>query len=192
MKGRQMPKEAIEKTRKKNLGRKMSEAAKLKLSAALKRHTRTREHSQKISQALIGRETKPAIERFMSKVERSPNDCWIWIGSIAPNGYGKFSVEKNKVRKCFNAHRWAYEYFVGPIRLGLTLDHLCRNRRCVNPGHLEPVTIRENLLRGESASAANARKTHCPKGHPLVDSPFPSHQAGQHRYCPICSRSRKR
>jgi hypothetical protein len=171
---------------------KSSQSTKAKISAALKGRVKTADHLEKISRSLMGRETKPVIERFMSKVEKSPDGCWIWIGSIAPNGYGKFSVEKNKVRKCFNAHRWAYEYFVGPIRAGLTLDHLCRNRRCVNPSHLEPVTIRENLIRGEGVSAVNIRKTHCPKGHPLVDSPFPSHQRGQHRYCPVCSRSRKR
>lgn len=192
MTGRAMSPEAIEKTRQKNLGRRMSEVTKLKISEALKQHIRTKEHSQKISKALMGRETKPAIERFMDKVEKTADGCWDWKGSIAPGGYGKFTVEKNLVRKCFNAHRWAYEYFIGKIPAGLTLDHLCRNRKCVNPSHLEPVTIRENLLRGKGASAVNARKTHCPKGHPLVHSPFPSHQVGQRRYCPVCSKERIR
>jgi len=136
----------------------------------------------------MGKETKPIIERFMSKVEKTQDGCWNWIGAIVPGGYGKFSVEKNKIRKCFNAHRWSYEYFKEPIPAGLTLDHLCRNRRCVNPDHLEPVSIRENLLRGNGVSGVNARKTHCPKGHPLIPTHFPCHKGKMARYCPICNK----
>lgn len=140
------------------------------------------------SKDLMGKETKPIIDRFMSKIEKASSGCWNWMGSIVPGGYGKFNVEKNKVRKCFNAHRWAYEYFKGPIPDGLTLDHLCRNRRCVNPDHLEPVTIRENLLRGNGVPARNARKKRCPKGHLLFPSPYPCHRGKIARYCPICSK----
>ena len=64
------------------------------------------------------------------------------------------------------AHRFAYETFVGPIPEGLTIDHLCRIRHCVNPEHLEAVTDRVNILRGEGISAQHARATHCPQGHP--------------------------
>ena len=65
-------------------------------------------------------------------------------------------------------HRVAYEAAVGPIPEGLQLDHLCRNTLCTNPAHLEPVTCRENLLRGNTLQAANAAKTHCPYGHPYA------------------------
>ena len=90
--------------------------------------------------------------------------CWIWTGII--NGYGYGQVIDHGRRPM--AHRKMYETLVGPIPEGLTLDHLCRVHACVNPGHLEPVTIRENTLRGNTTPAANAAKTHCLRGHPLA------------------------
>jgi hypothetical protein len=84
-------------------------------------------------------------------------DCWEWTGSLN-KGYGQWSARM--------AHRLVWEVLVGPIPDGLTLDHLCRNSRCVNPDHLEPVTQAENNRRGYGWPAANARKTHCPEGHP--------------------------
>jgi hypothetical protein len=89
--------------------------------------------------------------------------CWEWVGHRNRQGYGKFWA----YRKCREAHRWSYEHFVGPIPRGLTLDHLCRNPGCVNPSHLEPVTAKENSLRGHNPFADNARKTHCVHGHKL-------------------------
>jgi hypothetical protein len=90
--------------------------------------------------------------------------CWNWAGYATPDtGYGKISIDG----RAYYAHRVYYERHVGPIAPGLTIDHLCRNRRCVNPAHLEAVTRGENTLRGESTSGINLRKTHCPKGHPL-------------------------
>ncbi len=85
-------------------------------------------------------------ERFWAKVDRS-GECWLWTGNVYRDGYGQFYVERRQVR----AHRWAYESEVGPIPEGLVLDHLCRVRLCVRPSHLEPVTNRENLLRGIAA-----------------------------------------
>jgi hypothetical protein len=73
--------------------------------------------------------------------------CWEWIGTCQSNGYGAFAVAGKTLR----AHRWAYEHFVGPIPVGLTIDHLCRNRTCVNPEHMEPVTSAENTRRGVEA-----------------------------------------
>lgn len=107
----------------------------------------------------------PAIERFWEQVQPEPNTgCWLWTGCLAhENGYARFSVFGRQLQ----VHRWAYEYFVGPIPEGLHLDHLCRVRSCVNPAHLEPVTNRENALRGISFSAVNAKKTHCVNGHEL-------------------------
>ena len=102
-------------------------------------------------------------ERFLAKiVAPSVDDCWHWTAYTNEKGYGQFHVDGRLVK----AHRWSYEHFVGPIPEGLQIDHLCRVRNCVNPHHLEPVTGRENVLRGESPGAINAVKTHCPQGHP--------------------------
>ncbi len=109
-------------------------------------------------------------DRFWSKVDRSGDGCWQWRGYVAPNGYGQFiahSDEKSKVRRTLWAHRAAFVLMRGPIGDDLYLDHLCRNRGCVNPAHLEPVSARENLLRGRTKAAANAAKTHCDHGHEL-------------------------
>src|SRR5512144_125133 len=97
-------------------------------------------------------------ERFWKKVEkRGDDECWEWK-AYRKDGYGLFAYYGAHIM----AHRWSYERAHGPIPRHLTLDHLCRNRMCVNPAHLEVVTIRENTLRGFGPSANNARKTHCP------------------------------
>lgn len=91
--------------------------------------------------------------------EDSETGCWVWGTHIMPNGYGRLGR--------FLAHRLSYEAFVGPIPAGLVLDHLCRNRSCCNPDHLEPVTQYENVVvRGvTSVSHINALKTHCINDH---------------------------
>lgn len=101
---------------------------------------------------------------YISGTDGDEDDCWRWVGEIDSYGYGRMRVG-GKYRK---AHRVVYEELVGPIATGLTLDHLCRNRRCVRPDHLEPVTRKENILRGSNFTAINARKTHCPKGHEYI------------------------
>jgi hypothetical protein len=101
-----------------------------------------------------------AEERFWLKVAKT-DTCWLWIGSLR-GGYGQFMVKAISSTPQ-RAHRWAYEHFVGPIPDGLTIDHLCRNKACVNPTHLEPVTLRVNILRSDGVSAQHARKTCCPR-----------------------------
>ena len=108
----------------------------------------------------------PLTERFWEKVDRRDSDeCWPWLASLDANGYGQIygGPLKPTNRK---AHQVSYEINVGPIPSGLELDHTCRNPACVNPSHLEPVTHRENDLRGVGVGARNARKSHCSKGHP--------------------------
>lgn len=108
--------------------------------------------------------------RFMRLIGAADrNGCWNWKGHVKARGYGTFGVKisRGKWITTALAHRVSYILFVGKIPDGLTLDHLCRNRNCVNPAHLEPVTSKINSLRGQSFAANNARKTNCPKGHPL-------------------------
>ena len=114
------------------------------------------------------RRSKPEIERFWAKVvgTEDPTGCWTWTAGKLARGYGQFAC-KGFPTKTVGAHRWSYRELVGPVPDGYELDHLCRNTACVNPAHLEPVTAKENVLRGMGRSAVNARKTHCHRGHPL-------------------------
>lgn len=123
--------------------------------------------------------------RFWAMVDKqSPTGCWLWTGPQDPRGYGRFWFEQKPSR----AHRRSYEWLVGPIPEGLVLDHLCRVRNCVRPDHLEPVTNRENILRGVSPTARNAVKTHCSQGHPY-DSSNTYVRPGGGRDCRACKRN---
>ena len=138
------------------------------------------------SNARPTRDTPEAtVERFWAMVDRrSPVECWEWRGSLKRSktgggtGYGQFSLGH---RLPIPAHRFAYEQTIGPIPAGLQLDHLCSNRACVNPGHLEPVTAGENSRRAMSGRRALL----CRNGHPLT--PDNEIMFGGVRRCHICS-----
>lgn len=119
------------------------------------------------------------------------NGCWEWVGNTDSQGYGRLT--NRATRKMAGAHRFMYERLVGPVPAGLTLDHLCRNRACCNPSHLEPVTHRENALRGVSFAAVNARKTHCAKcGGDLLVTGEKRPGCVVVRRCPQCRRAQER
>ena len=134
---------------------------------------------------------RAAEDRFWEKVDK-PNDgdhCWTWTGALSSNGYGSFVVSMEPLVKK-SSHAVAYEFLVGQVPSGLVLDHLCRNRRCVNPGHLEPVTQKENTLRGKGPAATNASKTHCIHGHEFTEQNirWRTTKYGLHRRCRACER----
>jgi len=123
--------------------------------------------------------------RFWSKaIVRGQDDCWPWVAAVTHTGYGRINIGGTIKR----AHRIAYELVKGPIPEGLELDHLCRNRACINPDHLEPVTHAVNMRRGYSANAA---KTHCPQGHEYSDANTYTYSDGR-RMCRHCQRDRGR
>lgn len=129
-------------------------------------------------------------ERFWAKTRIEDTgyetECLVWTAYKLPNGYGRYGVRHGYV-DC--AHRVAYRAVVGPIADGLVIDHLCRTRACVNPSHLEPVTNRVNILRGDTIMAANAAKTHCPQGHEYTpENTIPSGTNGLGRSCRKCTR----
>jgi len=139
-------------------------------------------------------ERPDATTRFWEKVDKNGpvpeycpelGPCWMWLAFCDVHGYGKFGgLDWRQVQL---AHRFSFELLVGPIPKGLTLDHLCRNPRCVNPAHLEPVTHKDNVLRGESPMAKQAKQTHCKRGHLLP----PKNERGK-RECAECGRIRAR
>ena len=103
--------------------------------------------------------------RFWSKVDKNgPNGCWIWTDALSKSGYAYIRSGSRTFPVC---HRLSYEKMVGPIPSGMVLDHLCNNKACVNPSHLQPTTPKENVLRANSWSGRNHAKQFCPRGHPL-------------------------
>lgn len=113
-------------------------------------------------------------------------ECWLWQGRLSVGGYGIIGIDGKK----YYAHRVVFLWKGGRIPEGLDLDHLCRVRNCVNPKHLEPVTRRENLMRGETIPAKRAAKTQCSNGHPL--DKFNTYLYKGKRDCRICIQRRNR
>lgn len=120
--------------------------------------------------------------KFKHLVRKSKeSDCWIWTGSVGQDGYGRIRLA-GAIRR---THRLSYLAHKGEIPSGTVLDHLCRVRECCNPDHLEAVTNRENILRGESSSAQRARQTHCKRGHEFKPENTYVRANGQ-RVCRTC------
>lgn len=118
--------------------------------------------------------------KFWTRVEKT-DGCWQWRGSVTGYGYGQYGHGLPGLT--MRVHKLAWEAQNGPVPVGLVLDHLCRNRLCVRPDHLQAVPNRVNVLRGEGLSAVNARKRHCRRGHPFSDR-----DADGRRRCEQCER----
>lgn len=121
----------------------------------------------------------PLIRRFALQCKILNNGCWQWTGAKSKNGYG---VIARSGKKLIGAHRLSYELFNGPIPICCEIDHLCRNRDCVNPAHLEAVSHSENVIRGESPSAKQRRKGFCVRGHQMT----PENRDTVKRRCRVC------
>ncbi len=129
------------------------------------------------------------IDRFLAKINPVESGCWEWTGSCHW-GYGQFWNGIKQVK----AHRFSYEFFNGKVPDGLDLDHLCRNRKCVNPDHLEPVTRSINCLRGAGrfrAGLVKSARTHCQHGHPYTPENTYIRPEG-YRCCRTCRLLQKR
>lgn len=139
-----------------------------------------------------GKPPAPIAERFWKLVNKT-DTCWLYTGNTW-KGYGQFGVQQSPgVWKQKKAHRIAYELLVGPIPEGLHLDHLCRVHSCVNPAHLEPVTNRENGVRGVGLTA-RALATHCHLGHEYTDENTAvtiTAEGLRHRECRTCANDRR-
>ncbi len=118
-------------------------------------------------------------------------DCWEWTGAKHESGYGRYRMGGRDGRFWY-VHRLVWELLVGPIPDGLHIDHLCRNRLCCNPDHLEPVTPAENTRRSPSWNGESA-KTHCPYGHPYSGDNLQTQGRRKHwRRCAACHAQRNR
>lgn len=127
-------------------------------------------------------------DRLWSHTDLSTTDCLLWNGAVNKKGYGVIEVSDRN----WLAHVLAYFLVKGPVPSGKVLDHLCRVHNCINPDHLEPVTDRENILRGVGIAAVNANKTECIRGHALSGSNLYVNPTNGKRKCKTCKNLRKR
>lgn len=142
---------------------------------------------------MMGRPLMPLRHRLWRNIIEAPSGCWIWMGRLDKDGYGRThvgSITAGNLRTRA-AHRVVYEEYVGSIPEGLQIDHLCRIRRCVNPRHLQPVTSRINTLRGNSVGATARQTGHCKRLHPLSGDNLMLTDRG-HRHCKTCQRMKQR
>lgn len=126
--------------------------------------------------------------RLRDKFAVNESGCWDWRAAKNAWGYGLLNIKGHSSKR---AHRVFYELFVGEIPEGLVIDHLCKNRSCVNPAHLEAVTQKENLMRGDAPTSKNARKIFCLKGHLLSGANLlveKHREKGEKRTCLTCRR----
>lgn len=143
-------------------------------------------HAQRLRRTgdALGVRRRPSVEVFWSKVEMTES-CWNWTGEVLANGYGKISARYSPAASGTKlAHRVSYELTREPVPDGLHLDHLCRNRLCVNPGHLEPVSVKENVARGMHGRL----RTHCGYGHELTPENTQYDRKRNCRRCRTCAR----
>ena len=126
----------------------------------------------------------PTLDRFESKyVVDALSGCWLWSAGLNTYGYAQFSADGEVY-----GHRWSYKRFVGPIPDGLQVDHLCRTRSCVNPAHLEVVTVKENVRRGDCFNHSGL----CPSCGSPYDRHYTKPSGGIHRSCSGCRNARRR
>jgi hypothetical protein len=133
----------------------------------------------------------PPIERLLRRVARSDGGCWEWTGARDSNGYGRCSPKYGEQW----AHRLFYRELIGPLPDGLVIDHLCRNRCCVNPAHLEPVTRAENARRSPIVGGVyreRSKKTHCVNGHERTPENLYRAPVTGHTQCRTCRTERAR
>lgn len=124
------------------------------------------------------------LEILLSRSYLTAAGCWEWTGTRDKDGYAKLSHHDRDWR----AHRFAWSALIAPVPSGLVVDHLCRNRSCVNVEHLEPVTVRENTMRGWAVTSYNSRKLTCPRGHTDLKIVTTTGE----RWCPRCTFDEKR
>ncbi len=130
---------------------------------------------------------RPAEERFKEKIIVEPSGCWRWTASTMGSGYGRFKIRGRK--SMIAAHIFAYEQKYGPVPDGKELDHLCRNRWCCNPDHVEPVTHQVNVVRGNAPNMILHRSGKCRRGHEQneTNTKYQTRNGKRHRaFCKIC------
>jgi hypothetical protein len=133
-------------------------------------------------------ETEQEHERFWYKVNKT-STCWLWTAYIRKDGYADFRLHGKQL-----AHRVSWQTINGPVPENHVLDHLCRKRSCVNPAHLEPVTQKENTMRGEGSAAGFSNRTHCDNNHEFneANTSYRSDKKSPARRCSECQRIQSR